>query len=50
MPRYFTLVVGLIFWPLTLKLRCLMLVLSVVLKIIFSVLLAFRDILLLGNN
>ena len=47
-PRYFTLVIGLIFWPLTLKLRCL--VLSLLLEIIISVLLTLRGISLLCNH
>ena len=50
MPRYFTLVVGLIFWLLTLKLGCLVIVLFLVLKVMISVALAFRDILLLRNH
>ena len=50
MPRYFALVVELIFWPFTQRLRCLVIILSLVLKIIIPVLLTFSDILLLQQT
>ena len=42
-PKYLTWFVGFIFWPLSRKLRCLVIILFFVLNIIISVLLAFKE-------